>query len=445
MGVAPLGRQSRSLACAVVVLGLASCTLLTNLDGLSGGAGGAKDDAGVSDGPAGADGASGSGVFTDDRLEGEFGAGTFSGTRWVGDHVELEPGKTSGDFVSRVFDSGASRLQWRTLRWGPGAPYGKPLPDRGAAETGYRASSFDMAKNVLLAHFDDSIVDTSPTANVLTGSSLGGFVPGVFGSGLSDTQQGYVHATVTSAASVFNFGTDSFSWSLWAKSTTPCPGNAVYMGIENPGTGLKPHLWLGCTPLGDAGSSGTLGDTFCSTRTTTNDCADVTGSRVLTDGTWHHMAIVKAGHAPATLSAYMDGVLQGTTQNTYANPIVFQNGVELAIGGFSLGTYPADGVFDEAAIWRRALTPDEIVALYRRGAQRLTIQVRACQEPTCASVAFVGPGGDSARAFVDPANALGPPEGLPLIETGQFAQYRVHFETDDPSRSPALYEVTLAP
>lgn len=185
---------------------------------------------------------------------------------------------STGDFISRVFDSSGAGAALRTLRWVPGAPYGKALPDRAMSETGYRASGFDMAKNVFLVHFDDGLVDTSPTANVLTGSALGGFVPAVFGSGLSDTPTGYVRTTVTSSQSVFDFGTDSFSWSIWAKSTTPCPGNAVYMGIENPGTGLKPHLWLGCTSIAaDAAAQGTLGDTFCSTRGATNDCAEVNG------------------------------------------------------------------------------------------------------------------------------------------------------------------------
>jgi hypothetical protein len=216
------------------------------------------------------------------------------------------------------------------------------------------------------------------------------------------------------------------------------------MGIENPATGLKPHLWLGCTPIGlDAGAPGTLGDTFCSTRTITDDCADATGSRVLTNGAWHHMAIVKSGHAAATLSAYLDGALQGTSQAVYQNPIIFDNGVEFAIGAFSKGTYPADGVFDEVAVWRRALSADEVVALYRRGAQRLTFQVRACNDPQCASVAFAGPAGDSARSFADPATALLPPQGLPIAASGRFVQYKAHFESDDPSQSPALYAVTV--
>jgi hypothetical protein len=217
------------------------------------------------------------------------------------------------------------------------------------------------------------------------------------------------------------------------------------MGIENPDTGLRPHLWLGCTSLdGDGGAVGTLGDTFCSTRGAMSDCANANGSRVLTDGAWHHMAIVKSGHSPATLSSYLDGELQGSSPAAYSNPIVFDDGTEFAIGAFSKGTYPADGVFDEVAVWRRALSADEVLALYRRGAERLTLQVRACEDPQCDGVPFAGPAADSARSFVDPKGGLGPPDAQALAASGRYVQYRAHFETSDPSASPALYGVKIA-
>jgi len=439
------GAPAAAIAIALLVGG---CTLLTSLDGLSGGAGsGGGDsgggDSGAGDGGLGADGAAAG--FSDERLEGQFGGGTFTGTRWAGDHVELAAGVSAGDFVSRVFDSGAAGVPLATLRWVPGAPYGKALPDRAQMETGYRASSFDMTKNVLLVHFEDGLTDSSPLSSVLNGMALGGFAPGVFGKALVDTPAGYVRTTVAGAQSAFNFGTDSISWSIWVKSTTPCPGNAVYMGIENPNTGLKPHLWLGCTPSGaDAGSPGRLGDTFCSTQSVFDDCADATGSRVLTNGSWHHMAIVKSGHASATLSAYLDGSLQGATSASFQKPIVFDDGVEFAIGAFSKGTYPAEGVFDEVAVWRRALTAEEVVALYRRGAQRLTFQVRSCDDPQCTSVPFAGPSNDPSRTFVDPSSALGPPQAQAIGPSRRFVQYRAHFESDDASQSPSLYAVTFA-
>lgn len=392
------------------------------------------------------DAAAGDGMqedLVDDRAA-DFAGGTFLGTRLVGDRVELDEGERAGDFVSRVHDSTVDGATWAVVGWTPGAPYGKPLPDGGAAEAGYPAGALDMADNVLLLHLDGALIDSSPVGSPVDSVGPAAFVEGRFGDALDDGPDGYVRTAVDGPDSVFNFGTGSFSWSVWARSTAACPGNAVYMGIENPGTGLRPHLWLGCTPIDD-GPLGTVGDTFCSTRGETNDCAQATGEAPLTDGGWHHMAIVKAGHEAATVTAYLDGVAVGETDASFVNPIVFDTGVEFALGAFSAATFPAEGVFDEAAVWRRALDADEVRALYARGVLRLSLQVRACDEPTCNGVEFFGPGGDPASGFVDPAGALTPPDQLPTDLVGRYVQYRVRLETDDPARSPAIHRVRVAP
>ncbi len=383
-------------------------------------------------------------AFTDESFDNQFAAGTFVGTRWVVDHVELEPGAKTGTFVSRIFDSGLEDAEWDQLRWSPAAPYGKPLPDGAVSERGYRAGGFDMTGNVFLAHFDESIVDTSPAASPLLSESPGGFATGRFGAALMDNAQGYVRAKVTSDASVFNSGTDSLSWSMWAKSTQSCTGNVVYLGIENQGTGLQPHLWLGCTPL-PANATGTLGNTFCATRSGSNDCASAEGTAVINDGQWHHLAIVKSGHGTGTLTSYVDGAVQSSQVLSHLNPIIFDRSAEFSIGAFTAGTYPATGAFDEVAVFRRALSRDEIVALYQRGAQRMTVQVRACDEPTCARVAFAGPDGDPTESFVDPANAAEPPNAVPMRAVGRYVQYQVRFERDGASPSPALYSVSVSP
>jgi Concanavalin A-like lectin/glucanases superfamily len=381
-------------------------------------------------------------ALVDDGFDGRFGAGVFAGTRWVGDHVELDAGVRSGTFVSRVFDSGVQRAAWNRLSWRPGAPYGKPLPDGGRSETGYRAGNVSMQQNVLLAHFDDKVQDDSPSALALVTTKPGGFGAGVFGAALTDTADSYVYATVRGMDSPLNFGAQDFSWSLWARSTAACPGNAVFMGLENPDTGLRPHLWLGCT---DSVVAGSLGNTFCTSRTDAeNDCVQVPGKSRITDGAWHHLAIVKAGQRPGTVTTYVDGALQGQVPSSYASPLVFDDGVQLAIGAFSGGSYPAAGDFDEAAVWRRALSEVEVAALYRRGAQRLLVQVRACEEPTCTAVSFAGPGGDPQRWYVEPANAESPGQTLlatPVI--GRYVQYQVRLESELQGMSPELYEMSL--
>ena len=442
------GNASALALVSAAILG--SCTLVTTTDGLSGGtssssSSGDSGPSSTSGGEGGVD-ATTEANLVDERLDGQFGAGTFVGTRWVGDHVELAPGSKAGDFLSRIHGVSTGTV-WKTLTWSPGAPYGKNLPNAARAETGYRSANFDMAQNVLLLHFDEALDDGSPIGNAVGGTALGGFTAGRIGRALNDTAQGYVRTSVLGSGSAFNFGTESFSWSLWAKTTSACPGNAVYMGIENPGTGLRPHLWLGCTPLNaaDGGSSGTLGMNVCTRRVSKEeDCTNAEGAAVVTDGAWHHLAIVKEGHTPTKVSAYVDGKLQGSAQSTLKAPLVFEDGVEFAVGAFSRGDFPADGAFDEAAVWRRALSAAEVLALYRRGAQRLTFQVRACEDSTCSNnPPFTGPGGDAAQAFSDPSQVLTPPVGLAVTASGRFVQYKAHFESDDSAQSPTLYAVTL--
>ena len=381
--------------------------------------------------------------FVDGSFETGFSAGTFNGTRWAGDHLELIPGVTTGTYVSRVFDAGDSSARWNELRWLPGAPYGKPLPDNGVSEGGYPAGNFAMTNNVLLVHFEDRIDDSSSELNRMFSVKVVGYSTGVFGRALVDAADNYVYTLVESTSSPFNSQSGELSWALWAKSTSSCPGNTVYMGVENPsGDPFKQHLWLGCSPKG-GGPSGVLGNTWCTDRTD-NDCVQVPGDAVITDGRWHHLAIVKAGHSPGTLTTYVDGVRQGVLPTAYHHPLKFNTGVEVALGALSKGTYPATTELDEAAIWRRALTEAEIQQLYRRGAQRLSVLVRACPEPTCSGVPFAGPGGDATRGYTEPATALKANRPMPITNLiGRYVQYQIQLSTDDPKASPTLYEVAL--
>lgn len=366
----------------------------------------------------------------------------YVGTRVVDGRLELDR-VGRGQVLSAIYDSGQSKAVWSELSWEPEAPYGKPLPEDGAAETGYRSGNLSMAGNVLLVHFDESFDDRSGRGHQMLSQRLGGYVEGKIGSAMSDLSDGYVYTTVRDASSPLNFGTSDITWAVWVRSTAACTGNAVYMGLENPQTGLLPHLWLGCTPV--QAQAGALGNTWCSTRAGgINDCATVEGTAIVNDGKWHHLAIVKSGHAPGTLTAYVDGEAQGTSATNFRNPLVFDNGVQFGIGAFSNGTYPASGEIDEAAVWRRALSPQEVVALHERGARRILLQVRACEDPACTSVPFTGPDGDPMAWYTEPGRALAPGAAVPLTKVvGRYVQYQAVLETDQPGRSPGLYSVAV--
>jgi hypothetical protein len=429
--------------------------------GSSGGSGGAGATTGSATGGGG--GATSSGgplLFVDDQ-QSHFDAGDYVGAEWEGDHVGLA-GVGGGRFTSRVFDAGAM-VTWNTIEWTPGAPYGKPLPDGGSGESGYKNGNADMSGNILLWHFDgatgslanNATLDDDSGANadatVDTGASLG---PGVFGQALEDDLSGYVFTPVTGA---LNFGSSDFTWALWVRSTHSCPetnppsGNRVYIGADESG-GDQTHLWFGCTSHApecpNADGTGRAGGTFCSRKTPTDDCQSFCGSSVINDGQWHHLALTKSGHGNATVRVFVDGqsdLATGTIDIPFDIPIDFPVGTEFAVGAFSGGSFQSRGDFDEVALWTRRLTGGEVAALYERGALSLFLQVRACALPDCSDdPVWRGPVGAS-TSFADVTSSAGPPGPMPIggPVVGRYFQYAATFDTLDPARDPELYRVAI--
>ena len=383
-----------------------------------------------------------------------FGAGTFLDTRWDGDHVALALGKARGDFVSRVFDARTSR-PWLDISWMPGAPYAKRLPNSRAAESGYRRDMIAMRENVWLLHFDDTFADDSGRGQAtqmgsLSGSSTTVFVPGRFANGFLDTLDTWAYTVIEPGGDLAT-NMDDFTWALWVSSTQDCTQNIVYLGTEDP-SDSRPHLWLGCTSTftncPNLNGTGRLTG-WAVTASSDGGMADngFCGQRVVNDGKWHHIAMVKSGHSPALVTGFVDGVPDGSFTSYFQQPVTFDTRPQLALGAFEGGSarYQSSGTFDDVAVWRRALSDAEVAALFRRGGLRLTFQVRVCATETCTdNPAFVGPGADSARHFAETL-WLSPPVVVSLdgMPEGRYAQYRAHFESDDPSSSPELYTLAL--
>jgi hypothetical protein len=377
---------------------------------------------------------------------------------WAGDRLTLAPNATSGTFTSRVFDAGAI-AQWQTVQWQPDGPYGKPLPDGGAVEAGYLegAAAVDMTGNVLLMHLDGEdewddgtdVPDASGAGShgvVVSDAGPIAFVPGVFGTALDDHAGSHI-AIPTARASALAFDTGDFTWSLWFRMDQACATNHVYMGVDDTdddsSSDIAPHLWLGCTDdpwpecAGDAATprvggvlrsvhDGGDGGFYCSASAVDGDV-------------WRHVVMVKQGHLAGTLRVYVDGVLEGDTAVGFTDPITYPNAPDFTIGAFSRGTYPAVGVFDEVAVWTRALDTEEVAAVYRRGALGLRVSVRACDEPECADDPPFGP------AQVDPPQAIGPGTELELPELpmGRYVQYRLELSGDGQGLGPALRSVVV--
>jgi len=331
------------------------------------------------------------------------------------------------------------------------------LPDARGMEAGYSEGAIDMAGNVLLLHLDGtgSLVDgaaendSSGQGNQAFVSAPQGvtldFQEGSIGQGLSDKLD--THLVVNTESGDFDFDEADFTWALWARTSAGCSGNRVFLGVD---TGLSgPLLWLGCAegdefgPCGPGSTAGRAAGTFKADQDDGSDGVPFCGVSQINDGNWHHLAAVKKGHAQAQVVLYVDGIAEATLGTTFTEPI-FVTGDELTVGALLDGGVPAEGAYDEVAIWRRALGPEEIESIYRRGGARLGLRVRVCNDAACAEgdPPFVGPGG--APWFVDPTGTLGPPADLPLdVPRGRWFQYEASFDAYREGDGPGLFAVKV--
>ncbi len=394
--------------------------------------------------------------FGDSRAE-DFDLGSHAGSTFD-DGLRIAGGVISATFVSRVFDAGSADAQWTELRWSPRGPYGKPLPDDGASETHYVEGNADLSANVLLMHMDQAGAQQSGSLipdhsgqehdGVIQGGPIQPVAGAPFGAGARVTGGAFIFVSPIGHDD-FQFGEDDFTWSLWVRSIEGCrdesglvTDNQVYMGIEGVSAEFPAHLWLGCSnPAGGSCAgpeSGRVGGTFNGVGGGDSFCA--AGEHA--DSQWHHVAVVKRGHAAATVTLWVDGVQRDQFDTAYESAFAFEPSTGLTIGGLS-GSFLSSFDVDEAAIYRRGLEDEEVEDLYRRGALTVKLQVRACATQSCGDAEFVGPDGTQESFFVD-QTAAGD-FGVSLAATsGRFFQYRVVLDGVSTESSPVVDSVLVS-
>jgi len=105
------------------------------------------------------------------------------------------------------------------------------------------------------------------------------------------------------------------------------------------------------------------------------------GATTLSTNTWYHAALVYNG---TDLRLYLDGVLDS---NGASNPLTYSSGIFDSSTAFSIGSRGTtadyfDGQIDEAAVFNRALSADEIQSIYENGLNGVTrMQPDAAQPP----------------------------------------------------------------
>ena len=359
--------------------------------------------------------------------QGDFNTGVYSNTQWDNgnDWIELIVG-SSGTYTSPVIDAGAINT-WATLAWKPSRPTYKALP--GGSESGYSAGNADMSNSVLLYHLDESsgaIVDSSGNGNsgVYNGSLYS--QSGKFNSALGfDGNDDFIIKSQFN-----NFPSNQITVSLWIKTSDVTKNG---------------------TPFSYA-SSGNINDFLIYSYKNVNIIRGVSGVSTgvsFNDGFWHHLLVTwKSSNGAVNL--YKDGVpvFSGTTSVgtsiTSGGTLVLGQEQDGIGGGFDI-TQAFLGDLDEVVVWNRILEPDEVLNIYKRGALRLNLQVRSCDDAVCAGESFIGPDGTAGTYYNELNNSTTglPSFNLANVTDSQYFQYQTSFATDNALYSPELSSVTI--
>ena len=171
-------------------------------------------------------------------------------------------------------------------------------------------------------------------------------------------------------------GTSDFSVSIWVRSTDASAGQA-----ENDVSFFSNKDWDSGGNQGwvlARGASDAVKNKFqWNFATSIGGRADLDPSgdnAIVFDGKWHHIVVTHARASVATF--YVDGVNIATVDiSSSVNGNINGAGLRLALGNDGTGAYDHgdgssyNGDLDEAAIWTRTITPDEIAEIYGAGLQ----------------------------------------------------------------------------
>jgi len=343
---------------------------------------------------------------------GGFTIGTLTGVqRATGGWLELPPGVTSGTYTTQVWDfmqsGGFDRLMWRQRR-----PAGAPLPDGPwpTIENTFVAGNADLRQGRMLFHFDrllsaTSWRDSSGNGHVASCSAqCPTFVPdGRFGNALGF--QGTTGGSTLTVPSSVDLEPDQLTIAAWVRVRAASNGQVG----NNHGAVVMKGRMNGGPPFVSWGIefNDQNGNVFRCAAAGGGVGGHLDGRTSFTLPTgWVHVACT---YDNTMLRVYVNGVEDGALAMTGAiNYALTDN--NLTFGTFS-STQRLTGDIDEVLLVARPLGSGEIQDLYLRGALRLAVQLRSCDDATCsAAPPFVGPDGTGATELT--GNCPSPQAGM---------------------------------
>ncbi len=197
--------------------------------------------------------------------------------------------------------------------------------------------------------FDGNGSDASGNGNTVALFGAAGFGTGLFGQALSLNGTSGTYAQMVNDNSAFDLGSGDFTIQVWA-SLNGGPSPILIEKFYGPqGPGWTFYLWP--SSLNFYSNSQQL----------------LSATVNLPTGVWQSYVVERSG---TTLAIYFNGSLvddtsYGGSLGSTTNPLLF--GARNAQDGRN---FTMNGLIDEVAVWNRALSPEEIAALWNNGAGR---------------------------------------------------------------------------
>ena len=360
-----------------------------------------------------------------------FANGDYSNTFLNGSFVQLNSSSLSGSYTSEILPTGSTETMWYNISWGWNFNedyVGVDLPDNEASESG--DYGIDMSNNVLLLHLDENsgttVSDSSGNGN--NGAFVGGpqWINGKFNSGIDIMNATNPEYLSINHDSSLNPGTGNWTVEAWLKSQSEDVFHNIITKDNAFGSGTRMLYAI------YARTNGAVA--FNLYNADKGQLCTATSTTVIADGNWHHVVGVR-DRENGVCKIYVDGVLEDTDSEVVTGGVSdLQNTVPLTIGSpynAPNTVYQYNGSVDEVAIYSKALSADEVLNRYKRGAIDLNISVRSCDDSECS--------GESWGSEIE-----NNPENL-TVDDNRYFQWKADFEISNINQVlvPKLYNVTV--
>ena len=359
------------------------------------------------------------------------------------DAIQLDPAFGNGTYVSQVFDLSSSQ-PFQNISWTEAVPYQREI-GRADGRDGNTLSveqrdttgGINTSGLVLLMHFNNE-------------SDLGEATED--GGGLDNTVLDYsVDANSERSGSVRNNGTFINGATINKTDFIFGGGSAEFDGVDDEITipNFDPHtqgtvaFWMktdGLPPatdstrqrmfggadayeiliINDAGTIAIANDLFAA------GLDDLISNFAPEIDVWFHL-VSTYDTSDGAMEIYIDGVLDNSNTNANDDPGSFT----LTLGRRTGNTQFYNGTMDELSVWNRTLSADEVRNLYLRGAIKLNISARTCDDAACDGEDFSLNVGNSTKSDIS------------SLTDNQFIQYRAEYDSDPVGNTIQMYNVTI--